>query len=115
MVAQASTGPASTWAMLYWLANVDGIDLEVDLEAGVARLDHHRVVAHPELVDPLDVEVDLVPAQVADGLVELSVALAVDHVRQAEVRLADRRQDPGEQHLDAPRVRRRPAAGRATS
>ena len=23
-MAQASTGPASTWAMLYWLANVAG-------------------------------------------------------------------------------------------
>jgi hypothetical protein len=52
--------------MLYWLANVAGVDLQEDLEAGVAGLDHHRVVAEAQLVEALDVEVDLGAAQVAD-------------------------------------------------
>ena len=77
------------------------VDLEVNLEAGVARLDHHRVVAYAQLVDALDVEVDVGATQVADRRVESVVAVLVDHVRQTEVGRADGRQDPGQQHVDA--------------
>ena len=44
-------------------ANSSGVDLEVDLEARVARLEHHRVVIDDELVEALDRELELAAAQ----------------------------------------------------
>ena len=100
-VAQARTGPASSWAMLYMLANSSALDLQVNLEAGVARLDHHRVVAHTKLVDPLDVQLEASPRRLRDGVVERQVARVLHHVVEREVALAHRRQDAGEHDVEA--------------
>jgi hypothetical protein len=74
-------------------------DLEVDLEAGVAGLQHHVVVADEQLVAPLDAEQVLLAAQLAERLVERQVARRGDHVGERQIRLVEGRQDAGEHRL----------------
>ena len=103
-VAQASTGPARSWATLYRLANSAGDDLEVDLEAGVARLGHDGVLPHPQVVGALDVQLVVLAPQVHQRLVEGQVPGVLHHVLHAQVALADGGEDPGQHDLQAHRV-----------
>jgi hypothetical protein len=76
-------------------------DLPVDLEGGVARLHHHRVVLHHELVDALDADLVVLPAQRGQRAVEREVPRVRRHVLEAEVGLPDRGQDAHEHGMDA--------------
>ncbi len=62
-----------------------GLDLKVDLEARVARFEHHVVVVDLELVEPLDAHVDVAAAHVHERVVEGAVARHRRHVVQGEV------------------------------
>ncbi len=78
-----------------------GADLEVGLEAGVAGLDHHVLVADDELVGALDVELVGAAAQPAHRLVEGEVARLGRHVLEREVRDVERLQDAGHDDVGA--------------
>ncbi len=79
-----------------------GRHLQVHLEAGVARLRHHRVLAHAQLVGALDVQLVVVlAAQAHQRFVEGEVARVRHHVVHREVALADRRQRAGEHDVQA--------------
>ena len=80
---------------------LSGVHLEVDLEARVARLDHHRVVLDDDLVEPLDRELERAAAQLVHRLVERHVARARGHVVEPEVGLPHRRQDPHQHGVHA--------------
>ena len=79
-------------------------ELQMDLEAGVAGFDHHRVVLHHQVVDALDGEVERFAARFVHGAVERHVARVGDHVVEAEVGLQNCRKDPGEHDLVAERL-----------
>ncbi len=71
-------------------------DLQVHLEARVARLDHHRVVPHRQLVDASDGEVEGVAASRVHRSVQHLVARLRHHVVEAQIRLAQGREDAGQ-------------------
>ena len=83
----------------------------MDLEAGVARLGHHRVLAHAQLVGALDVQLVVLTAQPHEGVVEGEVARVLDHVGDGQVALANRRERSGEDDVQPRRLRRRPPEG----
>jgi hypothetical protein len=78
-----------------------GADLEVDLEARVTGLDHHRVVGQGQLVEALDRELELAAAHGGQDLVELEVALGRHHAVEPEVAGPHRGQDAHEHDLHA--------------
>ncbi len=76
-------------------------DLEVDLEAGVAGLEHHVVVRGLEVLDAADQHVEVAASQAPQGAVQLEVTRLRRHVVEAEVAAAQGRQDAGQQHVRA--------------
>ena len=113
-VALASVGPAERLRAVVGVGELVGGHLEVDLEAGVARVRHHRVLTHAQLVGALDVQLVRLAAQPAERIVEREVARVLDHVGHREVALAERRQRAAQHDLqsggagrDAPEVEHR--------
>jgi hypothetical protein len=80
----------------------------VHLEAGVARLKHHRVVLDQQFVEPLDVKLVCPAPHLLHRPVEGAVARHRGHVLQPQIRFAQGRQDTGQQDLDI-LLRRQPA------
>ena len=78
-----------------------GLDLEVDLEGGVAGLGHHAVVGHPELVAALDAELEIAPREPLRGLGDGEVARLRGHVVERQIGLVEGRQDAGQEDLGA--------------
>jgi len=75
------------------------VDLEVHLEARVARLEHERVVLCVQLVEALDRDVVALPARLGHHAVQREVARVRHHVGEREVGLAERGQDAGQHRL----------------
>ncbi len=74
-------------------------DLEMDLKAGVAGLEHDVVVGDVELVAAFDVEPIALAPQAIHRIVQGEVARPRGHVIQGQERLFERRQDAAEHHF----------------
>ena len=85
---------------------VFGSDLEMQLEAGVGRLEHHAVGAGLELVDAADVDREPAFSQGHEAVVELTIPGKRGHEPEAQVIVAQGRQDTGEQDTGAFLLRR---------
>jgi hypothetical protein len=85
--------------------------LQVHLEAGIARLEHHVVEAHLQVVAPLDEGAHRASGERRDEAVELMVARQRREVLDHEIGRIDAGQDPGEQHVGTERRRRGAHAG----
>jgi hypothetical protein len=71
----------------------------MDLEAGVAGLQHDVVVSNDELVAPLDPKLIALAPQSIHGVIEGEVARSRRHVLEVEIGLLQGRQDAAEHHL----------------
>ena len=76
-------------------------DLEVDLEAGVAGLEHHALARRLQLVDALDQRTELTTCKGAEHLVQLGVARMGRHVVEREVLFRQRGQDARQHDVSA--------------
>jgi hypothetical protein len=96
LVATAMIGPARSWASCS-SARSRGPDLQVDLEARVAGLQHDRVVIDVELVEALDRAARSCPPRMSvTTLFSCQVARARHHAVEAQVGLAQGGQDAHE-------------------
>ena len=78
-----------------------GVDLQVDLEARIRRLEHDRVLLDDQLVRAVNPKLVGDFAQSAERRIQRVVALLGCHVSDLEVLQAQRRKDPRQHDLRA--------------
>jgi hypothetical protein len=80
-----------------------GVDLEVELEAGVRRLEHDALVARLEGVDPAQRHREAAAAEPRERVVQREITGHARHRVEREVRARERREDADEERPRAER------------